>query len=218
MKHNSRRVHVFPRDLAPISNGGHRAEQKRISLRSGRVFVLHLRRWAARTFGSSYLLFGGFLNEFGVDGNGHVVANDNAAVVHGGVPLDAKILAINSCGGIDGDSLVAPGILDGSGGAVNIQNGFFRDSVDGEIASNFESAGSDLLNLFGLKGDGGVVLDVEEMIAAEVLIAGLDARIDGIRVDGDVDRRFCDVLVVEQDGTIYFGECPANRGDRQVLD
>ena len=62
------------------------------------------------------------MKHFGVDGDGNIVANDDTAVVHGLIPFHAKILAVDLGSGIDGDALIAPGILDRGGGTIDIQD------------------------------------------------------------------------------------------------
>jgi len=79
-------------------------------------------------------LRGTLLNHFCVDGNRNVVAHHHAAVIHGGVPLYAVILAIDFRRGIYRSSLVTPGIFHCRGGAIDIQHHFFDDTVDGEVS------------------------------------------------------------------------------------
>src|SRR5450631_4454003 len=105
------------------------------------------------------------LNHFGVDGDGNVVADDYAAVVHGGVPLHAVVLTIDYGGGVDGGALIAPRIFHGRGRAIDIEHDLLGDAVNGQVASDLQFAGAGLLDLGGFEGHGGEVGDVEEMIA-----------------------------------------------------
>lgn len=144
-------------------------------------------------------LLRGFAEHFGVDGDPDFVAHDQTAVVHGGVPLHVKVLAIDRGSGVDGHTLIAPGIFDGSGRTIYIQSDFFGDAVNGQLAGDFQLVRSDLLDFTGLECDRGIMGDVEEMVAQEIFVAGGDAGIDGAYVDDHVDGRFRDVVVVELD-------------------
>src|SRR5690348_12244569 len=72
-------------------------------------------------------LLGGFLEHFGIDGDGDIVTNNHAAVVHGGIPLHAEILAIDLRGSVDGDALIAPGVFYWSARTIHIESDFFGD-------------------------------------------------------------------------------------------
>src|SRR5271169_6749357 len=102
-------------------------------------------------------------NHFGVDSDGYFVADHTWAV------RDAKVLASDFGAGVNADALVAPGVFDGSGRTIDIQDDFFRSAANGEVAGDFELSGSYLFNLLGFERDGGEVLGVEEMIAFEIL-------------------------------------------------
>ena len=64
------------------------------------------------------------LNHFRIDGDRNVVADNHSTVIHGGVPLHAIVLPIDFRGGVNGFALVAPGIFNRSGRAIDIQNDF----------------------------------------------------------------------------------------------
>src|SRR5579859_280449 len=164
-----------------------------------------------RIASSSDLLLSRLLKHFGVDGDGDFIADYTWAVG------DAEFLASDFGTGVNADTLIAPGILDGSAWAIDIQSDFFGDPVNGQVTDNFEFAGSDLFDLFGLKSYGREALDIEEMIAAEIFVAGSDARVHGVDVNGDVHGRFGDVLIVELDGALHAGKCAADGGNRQML-
>src|SRR5580700_2545793 len=93
---------------------------------------------------------GVFLNHFRVYVDRNVVADNYAAVIHGGVPLHAKILAVDFRGGIDRDTLVAPGIFDWRGGAIDVKSDFLGHAMDGQITGDLQLAGADLLHLLRL--------------------------------------------------------------------
>src|SRR5262245_14302222 len=163
-------------------------------------------------------LLSGFLDHFEVNGDVDIVADDYAAAVNVGVPLHAVVLTIDFRGGVSGYARVAPGILDGIGRAFDVEHDFFADAVNGEVAGDFELAGRDVFNFFGLEGDGRVFAGVEEFFAAEVFVALGFAGIDGLGVDGDVDGGLADVLIVPNDGAADALELAADGGNHEVLD
>src|SRR6266850_29032 len=151
-----------------------------------------------------------FLDQFDVDDDGNIVADNDAAVVQSSVPLHAEVLAIDfGCRG-RGVAGVAPRILDGSSWTFHVEYNFLGRAADGEITGDFEFAGSDLFNSLGLERNRGVVGDIEEFFTAQVVIAVGHAGIHGVGVNGDFDGGLGDVLVVEHDRAGHFAEGPAD--------
>src|SRR5262249_36936088 len=146
-----------------------------------------------------------------VDSDVDIVADDYAAAVNVGVPFNAVILAIDFCGGIGGDASVAPGILDRIGRAFDVENNFFGDAANGEIAGDFQLAGRNVFNFLGFKGDRGVFSGVEEPVAAEIVVALGFAGVNGSGVNGDVDGGFGNVLIVPDDSAVDTLELAAHR-------
>ena len=74
--------------------------------------------------------------DFQVDGN--LVTHDGAGF-DGFGPLQTEIFAIDLGGGLESDPLVAPRILD-TPGVLRIQSHGLSDSMNGQIAGNFQSS------------------------------------------------------------------------------
>src|SRR6266851_6820738 len=91
----------------------------------------------------------GLLDHFHVDGDVDVVSDDDTTIVHGGVPLDAEVLAVDFCRGGGGGALIAPGVFHGSGRPLHVENDFLGGATNGQITGDFEFAGSNLLDLLG---------------------------------------------------------------------
>src|SRR4029077_4392117 len=95
---------------------------------------------------------------------------------------------------------------------------FLGGAANGEIASDFKFAGSNLLHFFRFESHGGEVIDVEEMVTAEVLVAARFAGIHGSDVNSDVYGGFGDVLVVQDDRASDFAEGSAHGGNGHMAD
>src|SRR6266849_303818 len=158
------------------------------------------------------------LDHFRINGDVDIVTDYNATVVQGGVPLHAEVLSIDFGESAGSGALIAPGILDGSGGPIHIEHDFLAGAANGEIAGDFELAGSNLFNLFGLESHGGEVRDVEKFVAPKVVVAAGLAGVHGGDVNGDVDGGFGDVLVVEHDRAVDLAERAADGGNGHVTD
>src|SRR5882672_11465960 len=150
-----------------------------------------------------------FLDQFDVDDDGNIVADNDAAVVQSSVPLHAEVLAIDFGGGGRGVAGVAPGILDGSGWTFHVEYNFLGRAADGEVAGDLKFAGRKLLDLLGLESNRRVVGDIEEFFTAQVVIAVGHAGVHGVSVNGDFDGGLGDVLVIEDDRAGHFTEGPA---------
>src|ERR1700681_3324760 len=142
-------------------------------------------------------LFRDLLDHFGVDVDVNVVADAHAAVVHSGVPFHAEVLTINLGGGVHGGALIAPRIFYRGGRSLYIQNNLPGITANGEIAGYFEFAWGNLLDLGGFERHGGEVIDVKEMITAEILVAGRFASVDSGYVNRDIYRGLGDVQVID---------------------
>src|SRR5215813_7982179 len=174
------------------------------------------RKFEAGNSGNGRMLLRGFLDHFQVDGDVDVVADHHAAAVDVGVPLHAIVLAVDFRGGAGGDPGVAPGIFHRIGRALYVENHFLAHAVNGQVSGDFELAGRDVLNLFGLEGNGGVFGGVEELFTAEILVALGFAGIDGLGVDGDVDHGFADVLIVPNHRAVHSLELAAHGRNHEV--
>jgi len=146
------------------------------------------------------------------------VADDNAAGVQGLVPGNSKILAVNSGGTGNGSTLQAPRILDGRLGGANLKNCLLGHAANGQVACDFEPAGSGGFDLGGLENHGRILGDVEEISAHKVLVSVRFASIDGRRVDGDVNGRLGNVGIVNDHRAIELMKFTANGGDHEMRD
>src|SRR6516225_4541650 len=79
------------------------------------------------------------------------VADDNATGVEGLVPGNSKILAVNFGGTGNGSTLQAPRIPDGRLGSGNLKNCSLGHAANGQVACDFEPAGSGGFDLGGLE-------------------------------------------------------------------
>ena len=114
--------------------------------------------------------------------------------------------------------MIAPGIFHGRCRPVHLEHDFLCSAANGEIAGDFELTGSDLLDLLGLESHGGVVRDVKELVAAQVVVAVRLASIHGGYVNGHVDGGLGDVLIVQHDRAGNLAESSAHGRNGQMAD
>src|SRR5579859_6802319 len=110
------------------------------------------------------------LNHFGFNLDLHFVAHQPAAALQGDVPVQPEIFAAD--GGFHGEraNALAIGVL-----ALtlkgDIQGHFERDAMNCQIAQHMVAILALLLHLLALIGDGGEMLDIEEIRRAQMSIA-----------------------------------------------
>src|SRR5271169_5860345 len=68
-----------------------------------------------------------------IDRDRHLVANQNAACLQGRVPDQAKIFPVDPGGGGNSEPSVAPWVLDGSAGTLDLKYHVTSDAVDGKV-------------------------------------------------------------------------------------
>ena len=156
------------------------------------------------------LLLGGFC----VDGEFDVVADGGRC---GRFLAEVEGAALEGAGGGEaGDHLAVTTRLRG-GGAVYVEGDGLGDAGEGEVSGDLEAFGV-TADGGGFEGDGGVLLDVEEVGAFEVGISPGGVGVDGVGVEGDVDAAFGDVFVVPDEGADDAGDAAANVADAHVTD
>src|SRR5205807_10643868 len=91
------------------------------------------------------------LDHFGIDSDIDIVTDDHTAVVQGGIPLYAEVLAIDFCRGACRGSLIAPGIFHRSRRALNVEHDFLGGAANSEVAGNLELSRSELCDFLGFE-------------------------------------------------------------------
>src|SRR6184192_3507880 len=179
--------------------------------------------WRRLTSTHSFRMWGlvarfcrGFLDQFDVDGDVHIVADDHAAVIQLGVPLHAIVLPVDFRGCGSRYALISPGILHGSRESIHIQQHFLGDAVNRQVTGDAEFSRGKLLDLLRFEGHGREVGHVKEALTAQILVAVGFARVHGIDVNGHFNAGFGNVLAVEQYGSAELAESAAYRGKTQV--
>src|SRR5580704_17884946 len=99
------------------------------------------------------------LSQFRVDGDRNFISHDSGSTVH------PKILPCDFCGCRGTDALVTPRIFDGGGGSVHIEHNLLRHAVDRQVARELKFSRPDYLHLLRMKGNGWILLHVEEVRA-----------------------------------------------------
>src|SRR2546423_3656475 len=158
----------------------------------------------------------GLPDRFGLDLDGDLLADDDAAGLEGLVPGEAEALPVELGLGREPDAHAAPGI---GGTALERQLERHRpgDALDGEVALDHVVALPRLPHRPALVGHGRPGLDVEEVAGAKVTVALLVAGVDAAGLDGDGDRRLEGVLG-DLDRAGEVGEAAPGLGDHQVAD
>src|SRR6266545_3861070 len=121
------------------------------------------------------------------EGDAHLVADG----VQEGLIGDAVVAAVND--ELAGGHQRRTGQVD-----VHRDGDLARDAVQGEPAQD-GGAAAGALHAQALEGDRGELPDVEEVLAAQVVVAHPDSRVDGGRVDGERDLGGGEVLGVDHD-------------------
>src|SRR5690606_7456205 len=131
------------------------------------------------------------------------------------VPGEAPVGAVELAAGFGGDAGVAPGVGDELA-ELGLEGDGLGDAADGQLALDLVAV--------ALRGDGGgleahlgVVLDVEEVGAAQVLVTAVVAGGDagGVDLGGDVGG---DAALVDGDVDVELLEAAAHGGEAHVLD
>src|SRR5918996_4145488 len=117
------------------------------------------------------------LSELEVDLELDLLAHQDAAGVERHIPVEAPVAAIDRARQRATDLAIAGGI-DAPAAVLVVELDLVGDALDGEIADDLVAV-SPLSDLLGLEDHRGVVLDIEEIRAPEVLVAidaaGVDA-------------------------------------------
>src|SRR6266849_10696344 len=126
------------------------------------------------------------LDRLDLDVDLHLVAHDHAAPLDDAMPVHAEVLAVDARGGVGAHPAVALRVPDRLGRTLHLEDHLPRDVADGQIPHHVEALGPHVLYPLRLEGDGRELLGVEEVVAAQVVVAPGDARVDALRLDGDV--------------------------------
>src|SRR6266702_4211232 len=117
------------------------------------------------------------LYQFGINGHADLVAHDPLIASH------AKVSPVH--GPRSGHTHMQPSllVLDRLRGAVDVKRDRLRDTADGQVPSDLQFVRPAGLNLRGSKRQSRILLNIKEVIAAQVVIAHLDAGIHGSNVN-----------------------------------
>src|SRR5215831_2699654 len=155
-----------------------------------------------------------------LDFDADLLADRDAARLERDVPLEAPVLAVDAAAGTDAAAGVAPGILDDGRQRLHVQRHRAGDAADGQVAGHAQVAGGAGRGVDPRRTerDRRVVGDVEEVGAAQVVVALRLARVDAARVDADVDARPRQVLLVDEHGPRDGPQVAAHVRQHQVAD
>src|SRR5208337_1880877 len=171
----------------------------------------HAVRWA---FGIGDSLLGwrgsGCANQLHINGDGYVVADNRGSSIH------SVVLAIDLGTGRGAHVGVALLILYRRRGAINIKDDLLGNAMNGEIAGNLQLASAGSFDTLGLKRQRGVLGNVEEVRAAQVVVTPLHARVNGVGINGSLQRCLTGIGRVIGDSTAYLGEGSANCRDTHM--
>src|SRR5438552_11904324 len=91
------------------------------------------------------------LYELGIQGDGHLVANENATGLKRRVPVQSVIVAVDLSCCRDCNSSVAPGVLRRRGWPFHGKDHLARDAPNGQVALDGQLSVLDLADLGGLE-------------------------------------------------------------------
>src|SRR5690606_17982412 len=144
-----------------------------------------------------------------------LVADQHAAGLQRGVPGDAELLAADRGAALEADPLVAERVqcraLEGQ------RNGhLLGDALDGQVTGDVESVLTGLLDLGGGEGDLRVLVQLQEVTAAQVGVTIGVARVDAVGLDRHRGARLARVGAVDGGGAGELVERAADLGDHRV--
>ena len=144
-----------------------------------------------------------------------LVAHHDAAVEQRVVEAHAEVAAVDLGRGGEGDHGLA--LLHGCALAQVLQVELHRlgDAADGEVGGELPLGVGHLLEPGALEGDGRVVLDVEEVVRAQVVVAHGLVGVDAGRLDLGLERGVLGVLG-DGEGAGELGEAAPDLGADQV--
>src|SRR5271157_2041831 len=120
----------------------------------------------------------GCAHQLHVNGDGYVVAD------HAGSSINSEVLAIDLGTGGGAHVGVALRVLHQHRGVIDIEDDLLGNAVNGEVAGDLQLASASGFDTLGLEGQRGVLGDIEEVGAAQVVVTPFHARINGVGVDG----------------------------------
>ena len=135
--------------------------------------------------------------EFRVERDGHLVANQDATGLERCVPSQTKVFAVDLCGRGYRNSGTAPGILRRRSWPVHGKEHFAGDTANGQVALYRQLSVPDKPDVRGLERQGGKLFHVEEVGTLQVRIALSVSRFNGGRFDHGFDARVCQVGFVQ---------------------
>src|SRR5690606_5456561 len=119
----------------------------------------------------------GLLDGLDVQVDGDVLADQDAAGFQHGVPLEIEIFTVDPGGGLDGDALVAPGILAGTFD-TGLERNLAGDAPDRQVADDLQFTAAQRAHLTAAVGEGRVIGRVEEIGRTQVIVPILHAGVD----------------------------------------
>src|SRR5882762_3324995 len=117
------------------------------------------------------------LHHFDIQRNRHIVADHQPSAVHLGIPFHAEVLPVDLCSRVHRGSLVAPWIFHRRCRSLYVQDGLFRYAMNGQVPGYSQLAGFHLLHLRRLESNRRILFHVEEVIATQILVSSLHARV-----------------------------------------
>src|SRR5262245_20843323 len=125
------------------------------------------------------------------------------------VVSQAEIFAVEGGRGGKASAHVAPGIVQFGRGPVDVEGDLASGTVHRQIAHDLHLAAA-VQDALRLELNSRVLLHVEEVRAAQVLIAVGDPRIDRAHVDDGDHLGLSDVLLIQINGAGNIGEVSAD--------
>src|SRR5581483_4676619 len=169
--------------------------------------------WRETSLASRLLL----VDRLDVDLEVDFVADQEAARLERGVPVQAELLAVDLAADLEARHLLAPRVL-AAPEQGRVEHDGARHAADRQVAVDPGRVGAGRLDPCAGEGDRRILLDVEEVGRSQVAVALLLARVDRRRVHLDLDRGLRRVRLVEHDRAGDAGEAALRRSEHHVLD
>ena len=110
----------------------------------------------------------------------------------------------------------APRILHWRSRAIDVENNFLGDSMHGQIACHLQLTRTSSLHPFRLEGNRRILGDLEVVFTPQIFVSHIHSGIQGIGVDGDVDRSFAAIGGIINDHAADLGEGSPDSRDPHV--
>src|SRR4029077_130216 len=158
------------------------------------------------------------LYELGIESDGDLVADEDAASLEGSVPSQPEVLSVDLCGRRDRNSGVAPWILCRRRWPLNRKADLVGYATDGQVALDCQFSIPDNADALGLEVQGRKLFHIKEIGALQMRIALFIARMNRGCLDRGFDAGVREIRFIQEQSSRNLRKLPFHIRDHHVLD